>query len=69
MTEKLPNYVKKILDNYYADLGTARGTFVIARVYHDDWCDYFKGKTCNCKPDIVKEPAPKKTISTSDRER
>jgi len=21
-------------------------------VYHDSWCGYYKGKRCNCDPDI-----------------
>jgi len=28
-------------------------------VEHDDWCNIFKGKECNCKPNINK---PKKAI-------
>jgi len=28
-------------------------------VYHDDWCGYFKGKRCNCDPEItLRAPAP-----------
>jgi hypothetical protein len=26
-------------------------------VYHDDWCDVFIGKECNCVPDVASGPA------------
>jgi hypothetical protein len=27
----------------------------IAHVYHEDWCGIFKGKECNCEPEIKLE--------------
>lgn len=28
------------------------GTLTMVNVFHDDWCCFLKGSTCNCKPDF-----------------
>ena len=27
-------------------------------VAHDDWCDFFSGKSCNCNPEIMPWTSP-----------
>ena len=34
-----------------------RGRVMLATVVHDDWCDFFRGRSCNCDPKITYRPA------------
>jgi hypothetical protein len=27
----------------------------ILHIYHDEWCNFFKGGVCNCNPEFVQE--------------
>jgi hypothetical protein len=29
--------------------------------YHDDWCQIYDGKTCNCEPDVKFFAEPKRS--------
>jgi len=55
---KKPNYLKKILKRLQ-NAQPVVGVFPV-EVRHDDWCDIFKGKPCNCDPDVIMEDFPKK---------
>lgn len=51
------NYMKRLLGMGEA-LPHDGGTHVVT-VMHDDWCDFWKGKRCNCSPDFrIKQVAP-----------
>ena len=56
------NYVAK-LQKFMAEHPelTERGSFSLVDVRHDRWCGVFKGRRCNCDPDVslkaVKEDA------------
>ena len=44
------NYAKKLLRYVeQTPLGSGDHHF---KVSHDDWCAFFKGRACNCDPDI-----------------
>jgi hypothetical protein len=55
---KIPNYVRKILEKLKNRRPPVGVTNVLIR--HDDWCDIFKGKPCNCNPGVIMEDLPKK---------
>ena len=42
----VPNYIPKIL------AAKAKRGVALAVVFHDDWCAIFKGRTCDCNPDV-----------------
>ena len=47
------NYRKRLLEMWRnGQLPAKPGTVHHADVYHDGWCGVFKGKACNCDPDI-----------------
>ena len=43
------SYAARVID---AAQKAQPGTVSHAVVKHDDWCDIFKGKPCNCNPDL-----------------
>ena len=48
----LPNYVRKL--QYLRRIGAIpqeAGLFMVD-VFHDDWCDIYQARRCNCDPDI-----------------
>jgi hypothetical protein len=51
-----PNYLRKIIAAYqeHPELFKS-GTITQLHVYHDTWCSFWKGKPCNCDPEIVQE--------------
>lgn len=49
-TYKLPNYLFKSLE-IYKKAPTKPGIYHVY-IRHDSWCDHFKGKPCNCDPDV-----------------
>lgn len=62
-----PNYIDVLLE--LAASGAIRpGVVNVATVFHDDGCDVFGGKLCNCEPSIrhVAIDLPKET-SPCDR--
>ena len=48
-----PNFIRKILQ--MQDAGTLPKDIGLHRfdVAHDDWCQHFHGRPCNCDPDIT----------------
>ena len=44
------NYIEKLMRFMRRTLLGKRDIHV--KVSHDDWCAYFKGRACNCDPDI-----------------
>lgn len=53
MTERIPNYLRKLLADMRADPEKYKpGKVITTTVYHDDYCDYWTGGACNCSPDI-----------------
>jgi hypothetical protein len=38
-----------------AAAGVQPGTVTLARVQHDDWCGFFRGRPCNCDPHVTLE--------------
>jgi len=45
------------MENNYANEVIRQGLdaepgLYITDVYHDDWCAFFDGGVCNCKPDV-----------------
>lgn len=53
-TDKNSNYVKKLMDNVNDNPWPKPGAHLI-EIQHDRWCRIFKGKACNCDPDIVRK--------------
>lgn len=45
--------LKKIIKGLPARTGVVR-----VEVRHDSWCDIYKGRGCNCTPDVVTVPPP-----------
>lgn len=45
-------YLKRLYKAAEAGLIT-KGRFAHAKVYHDNWCGSYKGKPCNCDPNIT----------------
>jgi len=50
-TDSNSNYVKKLLDRLNNNPWPEPGVHMV-EVQHDHWCRIFKGKACNCNPDI-----------------
>lgn len=46
------NYFEKLTDLM---AGLEPGTVNHVMVRHDDWCGHFRGKPCNCNPDVSLE--------------
>jgi hypothetical protein len=40
------------------------GEYTESIAFHDDWCRHFKGKPCNCDPDIVWNPTEAQRVET-----
>jgi hypothetical protein len=50
------NYVAKLVEYCEANAETMKpGTFSVAQVLHDEWCQIFNGDSCNCDPDVRPE--------------
>lgn len=50
----MPDYTVKILSHLTPDvIQSMAGKVYQAEVLHDDWCNIFKGRTCNCNPDVM----------------
>lgn len=48
------NYQKKILElTSQGKIDQTPGTVTLIDVKHDTWCNFFKGGSCNCQPEIV----------------
>lgn len=48
-----PRHVTKLRDLLSTrELSFKPGTVTQLRVAHDDWCGVFKGRACDCDPDI-----------------
>ena len=45
------NYVKKVME-FARTHNIPKGRLSEIAVIHDDWCGVFKGKRCNCDPDV-----------------
>ena len=45
------SYIEKLMA-MMATLDLSKPEMYDTYVYHDDWCDHYKGKPCNCEPDI-----------------
>lgn len=57
MTNKIPNYLKKIMIDFQSHPEHYQGgTVSPTHIYHDDWCEFWKGLPCNCNPHIVIDP-------------
>ena len=44
------NYIEKLLR--HVEQTTLKNGDHHIKVSHDDWCAFFKGRACNCDPDI-----------------
>jgi hypothetical protein len=52
-----PNYVRKLRAMIESgQIQTAAGGAVVVDVAHDSWCAIFKGKRCDCDPEIRVRP-------------
>jgi hypothetical protein len=61
--DKTPNYKMAIYQAIKEGLiNPAPGTVTHIHVYHDDYCEIFKGGVCNCDPDIITENQEKKDM-------
>ena len=49
------NYVKKMVENIAVLKWPEKKGIYSQTISHDGWCDIFKGKECNCNPDIYIE--------------
>jgi hypothetical protein len=47
---KTPVYVREIIDKF--EEGSFLPGLHHVDVLHDEWCGIFKGKDCNCNPEI-----------------
>lgn len=48
---RAPNYIAK-LTKLTATQPIIPGTIRHVDIYHDDWCAFYRGKPCNCDPDV-----------------
>jgi len=46
------NYVRKINEMWETGALPREAGYHQIAVYHDDWCNVFQGKRCDCDPDI-----------------
>ena len=46
---RVPNYLKPLFD-FAATLKLRPGAVTHICIYHDAWCQVFKGGACNCEP-------------------
>ncbi len=44
------NYMTKVIDLVRQQPAESGDHHV--KILHDDWCGFFKGRACNCDPDI-----------------
>lgn len=51
--EMTDNYMKKVL---WLTATLPPGSIADIHISHDDWCGTFRGRRCNCDPDIRIEP-------------
>ena len=66
------NYVKKFYSMIQrGELVVAEGSYNDIEFLHDHWCGIYRGKECNCDPDVVlhreavTSPRKKKTPSST----
>jgi hypothetical protein len=45
------NYLKKLI-KLFDQAKLPKAGLVVLDVYHDDWCAIYRGRYCNCDPDI-----------------
>ena len=51
--ENKMNYMKKVLDLANEKIiDSDKPNIYHIGVFHDDWCDIFKGGSCNCNPEV-----------------
>ena len=53
------NYLKPLLEATTEAMESGlmeRGRVTITNVWHDDWCDIYRGGVCNCDPVIKLQP-------------
>ena len=55
------NYIAKFI-RYVGQATVGTGDHHV-RISHDDWCAFFKGRACNCDPDI-REMLPREIVGT-----
>jgi hypothetical protein len=48
---KTPNYMREL--EVLAPLMKKEAGLYFGEIRHDDWCEFFKGGSCNCNPDYV----------------
>jgi hypothetical protein len=59
MKKRIHKNIEKIVNAYVENPGLFKpGTVNDIFISHDDWCDIFKNKPCNCQPDITLEIKP-----------
>lgn len=46
----VPPYLRAVMDQAKAQ-GVRPGVVVVA-VKHDSWCEIFRGRACNCSPEV-----------------
>jgi hypothetical protein len=51
-----PGYLHRITAAHAALGDQLRGKLVHANIEHDGWCGIYKGRTCDCVPDISLHP-------------
>jgi hypothetical protein len=49
------NYMKKLVELYKQGKLPTRGVSDIY-FFHDDWCGIYRGRRCNCEPNIEIRP-------------
>jgi len=48
------NYIKKIDDLLKPIYKGTKGSINHIKIEHDNWCDVYKQKACNCNPNVSK---------------
>ena len=46
---RFPPYLRQIIENAK---DVRPGEVVLVEVQHDDWCAIYKGRVCDCEPDV-----------------
>jgi hypothetical protein len=46
------NYMKKLMELYRQGKVPQAGQPMMTDVCHDDWCAIYRGRYCNCDPEI-----------------
>jgi hypothetical protein len=58
--KKLEKWARKMKVEGKLPLGVS-----MVNVYHDDWCDIYKGLECSCEPDITFTPEEDREFGTA----